>query len=67
MNVGQPGVYFRYVDDTFIFFGSELSCDDIQEKFNLLRPALMFTVDGEAPLLEFVEKADTGFLIHIYR
>ena len=24
-NTAKPGVYFRYVDDTFVIFGSELT------------------------------------------
>ena len=26
-NTAKPGVYFRFVDDTFAIFGSELDCD----------------------------------------
>ena len=33
-NTIQLGVYFQYVDDTFIIFGSELDCDHFQEKLN---------------------------------
>ena len=40
--------YFRYVDDSFVIFGSELDCDHFQEKLNLLHPALKFTVEKES-------------------
>ena len=46
-NTLKPGVYFRFVDDTFAIFGSELGCDHFQEKLNLLHPALKFTVEKE--------------------
>ena len=67
-----PGVYFRYVDDSFIIFGSELDFDHFQEKLNLLHPALKLTVDKEENnslnLLDvLVEKEGTGFLTSIYR
>ena len=35
-NTAKPGVYFRYVDDSFVIFGSELDCDHFQEKLNLV-------------------------------
>jgi len=34
-NTVKPGVYFRYVDDSFVIFGSELDCDHFQEKIEL--------------------------------
>ena len=40
----KAGVYFRSVDETFAIFGSELGCDHIQEKLNLLHPALILHV-----------------------
>ena len=43
----KPGVYFRFVDDTFAIFASELDFDHFQEKLNLLHPALKFTVEKE--------------------
>ena len=46
-NTVKPGVYFRFVDDTSTIFGSELDCDHLQEKLNLLHPALKFTVERE--------------------
>ena len=39
-NTAKPGVYFRYVDDGFVIVGSELDCDNFQDKLNLLSPAL---------------------------
>ena len=39
-NTAKPGVYSRYVDDSFVIFVSELDCDHFQEKLNLLHPAL---------------------------
>ena len=44
-NTAKPGVYFRYVDDSFVIFGSELDCDHFQEKLNLLHPVLKFTIE----------------------
>ena len=71
-NTAKPGVYFRYVDDRFVIFGSELDCDHFQEKLNLLHPALQFTIEKDQNnslhLLDvLVEKEGTGFLTSIYR
>ena len=71
-NTAKPGVYFRYVDNSFIIFGSELDCDHFQEKLNLLHPALKFTIEKEqSNSLHFldvlVEKEGPGFLTSIYR
>ena len=70
-NTVKPGVYFRFMDDTFAIFGSELGCDHFQEKLNLLHPALKFTVEEQNNSLYFldilVEKEGTGFLTSIYR
>jgi len=71
-NTAKPSVYFRYVDDSFVIFGSELDCDHFQEKLNLLHPALKFTVEKEQNnSLHFpdvlVEKDGTRFLTCIYR
>ena len=71
-NTAKPGVYFRYVDDSFVIFGSELDCDHFQEKLNLLHPALKFTIEKEQNnslhfLDVLVEKEGTGFLTSIYR
>ena len=46
-NTIKPGVYFRYVDDTFVIFGSELECDHFHVNLNHLHPALNFTVEKE--------------------
>ena len=54
-NTVKPGVYFRYVDDTFIIFSSELGCDCFHEKLKLLHPALKITVKkGAKQLLELI-------------
>ena len=71
-NTVKPGVYFRFVDDTFAIFGSELDCDHFKGKLNLLHPALKFTVEKEhnnslSFLDVLVEKDGTGFLTSIYR
>ena len=71
-NTAKPDVYFRYVDNSFVIFGSELDCDHFQEKLNLLHPALKFTVEKEQNnSLNFLdvlaEKEGTGFLTSIYR
>ena len=71
-NTAKPGVYFRFVDDIFAIFFSELGCDHFQEKLNLLHPALKFTVEKEQNnSLKFlgvlVKKEGTGFLTRIYR
>jgi len=39
-NNAKPGVYFLYLDDSFVIFGSKLGCDHFQEKRNLLHLAL---------------------------
>ena len=71
-NTVKPGVYFRYVDDTFVIFGSELECDRFHVNLSQLHPALKFTVEKEQNnSLNFldvsVEKGGTGFLTSIYR
>ena len=71
-NTVKPGVYFRFVDDTFAIFGSELDCDHFKGKLNLLHPALKFTVEREQNnSLNFLdvlaEKDGTGFLTCVYR
>ena len=71
-NTVKPGVYFRFVDDTFAIFGSELDCDHFKGKLNLLHPALKFTVEKEQSnsfnfLDVLVEKDGTGFLTSAYR
>ena len=33
-NTAKPGVYIRYVDDSFVIFVPELDCDHFQEKLN---------------------------------
>ena len=56
-NTVKPVVYFRYVDDTFVIFSSELDCDCCHEKLNLLHPALNFTVEkGAKQLLELCRR-----------
>ena len=62
----KPGVYFRYVDDSFVIFGSEPDCDHFQEILNLLHPALKFTIEKEQNnslhfLDALVEKEGSGF------
>ena len=71
-NTAKPGVYFRYVDDSFVIFGSELDYDHFHEKLNLLHPALKFTIEKEQTnslnfLDVLVEKEGTVFLTSIYR
>ena len=71
-NTLKPGVYFQFVDDTFAIFGSELDCDHIKRKLNLLHPALKFTVEKEQNnslnfLDVLVEKDDTRFLTSTFR
>ena len=72
-NTAKPGVYFRYVDDSFvIFFDSELDCDHFQEKLNLIHPALKFTIEEEQNnslhfLDVLVENDGTRFLTSICR
>ena len=68
----KPGVYFRYVDDTFVIFGSELDCDCFHEKLNLLNPVLKVIVENEQNnslnfLDVLVEKEGIGFLTYVYR
>ena len=71
-NTVKPGVYFRFEDDTFAIFGSELDCDHFKGKLNLLHPALKFTVEKEQNnslnfLDVLVEKDGTGFLTSVCR
>jgi len=71
-NTATPGVYFRYVDDSFVILGSELGCDHFQEKLILLHPALKFTIEKEQNnSLNFLDvlvgKEGTGYLTSIYR
>ena len=65
-NTVKPGVYFRFVDDTFTIFGSKLDCDHFKGKLNLLHPALKFTVEEQNNPLNFldvlVEKETLEFL-----
>ena len=66
-NTKKPGVYSRYVNDTFVIFGSELDCDHFHGRLNLLHPALKFTVEKEQNnslnfLDVLVEKEGAGFL-----
>ena len=44
-NTVKSGVYFRFVDDAFAIFGSELDCDYFKGKVNMLHQALKFTVE----------------------
>ena len=72
VNIAKPGVYFWYVDDSFVIFGSELDCDHFLDKLNLLHPALKFIVEKEQNnsltfLDVLVEKEGTGFLTSVYR
>ena len=67
----KPGVYFRYVDDTFVTLGSELECDRFHVNLSQLHPALNFEVEEQNNSLNFldvsVEKGGTGFLTNFYR
>ena len=66
----QPCVYFRFLDDTFAIFGSDLDCDHFKGKLNLLHPALKFTVETEQNNWNFldvlVEKDSTEFFTSVY-
>ena len=46
-NTAKPGVFFRYVENTLIIFGSKLNCGHFQEKRNFLHsaPNPKFTVE----------------------
>ena len=70
-DTAKPGVYFQYVDGSFVIFGSKLDCDHFQEKFKMLHPALKFTVEEQNNSLNFldflVENEGSGFLTSIYR
>ena len=68
----KPGVYFRYVDDTYTIFKTEAECDIFLKHLNSLHPALQFTFEKEEndslPFLDvLVEKSNTGFLTSVYR
>ena len=55
-NTIKPGVYFRYVDDTFVIFGSELECDRFHVNLNQLHPALNFKAKAMFPLFRAIVK-----------
>ena len=72
IRVWKSRVYFRYVDDSLVIFGSELVCGHFQEKLNLLHPALIFTIEKEQNssftfLDALVDKEGTRFFTSIYR
>ena len=59
------------MDDTFVIFDFELDYNRFHKNFNLLHPALKFTVEKEQNnsvnfLVVLVEKEDTEFLISVY-
>ena len=63
-NTAKPDVYFRYVNNSFLIFRSGLDCDHCQGRWNLLHPALKFTIEKEQNnslhfLDVFVEKEGT--------
>ena len=69
-NTVKPSVYFRYVEDTFVIFSSELECDRFHVNLNQVHPALNFTAEKEQHnslhFLDFsVEKGGTGLLTSI--
>ena len=71
-NTVKPGVFFWYLDNSFVIFASELDCDHIQGRLNWLHSALTFKVEKEENhsfnfLDVLVEKDGTGFLTRIYR
>jgi len=69
-NTAKPGIYFRYVDDCFVNFRSELDYDYFQEKLTLLYPALKFTVEKEEKTnpFNFLNAYEgTEFLTSVYR
>ena len=37
-NTTKPGVYLRYVDNSFVTFGSELDCDHFKKKLTCSLP-----------------------------
>ena len=43
----KPGVYFRYVDDTYTIFKTEAECDIFLNHLNSLHPAHQFTFEKE--------------------
>ena len=68
----KAGVYYRYVDNTFVMFGSKLDCNRFQEKRNWLHATPKFTVGMEQNnslnFLDFlVEKEGTEFVTSIDR
>ena len=68
----EPAVYFRYVDDTYVIFDSELECDYFHGKLNSLHPALKFTIEKEQNnSLNFldvsVQKEGDSFFTSVYR
>ena len=70
---GQKYRPHTFMDNTLpSLVPTELDCDHIQERLNLLHPALKFTVEKEQNnslnfLDVLVEKEGTGFLTSIYR
>ena len=43
-----PGAYFRYVDDTFCIFGSEMEACKFFPHLNKMHPSLWFTLEKES-------------------
>ena len=68
--VQKPGVYFRYVDDTYTILKTEAECDNFLKRLNGLHTALHFTFEKEENnsllfLDVLVDRSDTGFLTSV--
>ena len=68
----KPNAYFRYVDDTFCFFGCKEDANLFLLELSKLHPKLGFTCEEETnntlPFLDvLVERSTSGFLTSVYR
>ena len=67
-----PEVYFRYFDDTFCAFGSEIEAGEFFSHLNNMHPSLRFILEKEnnfiLPFLDvLVSKETSAFLTTVYR
>ena len=72
LNVKNPLIYQRYVDDTFAVFENEDDSEEFLSSLNFFHSSLCITFEKELnssfPFLDvLVEKHKTGFITSVYR
>ena len=72
LNVKNPLIYQRYVNDTFAVFENEDDCEEFLSSLNFLHFSLCITFEKELnssfPFLDvLVKKHKTGFITSVYR